>query len=101
MRSFFSFLFSVFVRILLSSSICYISFSSHLQDVCSGGAGNFVCIRVPGHVKPLQLVGALESEQIYIRDISGRFPGFVRVTIGLEMERVAKALIAAYEKLQQ
>ena len=69
--------------------------NTHEWDVYSGGAGNFVCIKVPSHLKPDELVGVLEKENIYIRDISRRFPGYVRITIGLDMDRVGKALIRA------
>ena len=42
---------------------------------------------------------AVESKGIYIRDVGKRFPGYVRVTIGVHMERVAEALIEAVKNI--
>ncbi len=58
--------------------------------VRTGGAGNFVCIEVPG--RTAELCRRLEDYAIYVRDLDARFPGYVRITIGLEMDRVADAL---------
>ncbi len=60
-------------------------------DVRTGGAGNFVCVRVP-EGRTAELCKRLEDDHIYVRDISARFHGYVRITIGLEMDRVAEAL---------
>ncbi len=60
-------------------------------DVRTGGAGNFVCVRVP-EGRTAELCKRLEEDHIYVRDISARFHGYVRITIGLEMERVAEAM---------
>ena len=60
-------------------------------DVRSGGAGNFVCVRVPDG-RTAELCARLEEHAIYVRDIDSRFPGYVRITIGLEMDRVTQAL---------
>jgi histidinol-phosphate aminotransferase len=60
-------------------------------DVRTGGAGNFVCVRVPDG-RAAELCKRLESDHIYVRDISARFAGYIRISIGLEMERVAVAL---------
>ena len=57
----------------------------------AGGAGNFVCVRVP-EGRTAELCKRLEDDHIYVRDISARFHGYVRITIGLEMDRVAEAL---------
>lgn len=56
----------------------------------SGGAGNFVCVRVPNG-KTQEFCAAMETQQIYVRDIAGRFPGYVRITVGLDMQRVVDA----------
>jgi|JI10StandDraft_1071094.scaffolds.fasta_scaffold50116_3 histidinol-phosphate aminotransferase len=63
-------------------------------DVRTGGAGNFVCIRVP-EGRTAELCKRLEDDHIYVRDIASRFPGYVRITIGLEMDRVAAAVHSA------
>ncbi len=60
-------------------------------SVHSGGAGNFVCVWVPDG-RTAELCRRLEDHAIYVRDINARFPGFVRITIGLEMGRVADAI---------
>lgn len=62
--------------------------------VRSGGAGNFVCVQVPDG-RTAELCGRLEDQAIYVRDLNARFPGYVRITVGLEMERVAVALTSA------
>ncbi|MEZ4402815.1 MAG: histidinol-phosphate transaminase [Kofleriaceae bacterium] len=69
-------------------------------DVRSGGAGNFVCVRVPDG-RTAELCQRLEDDHIYVRDISARFPGYVRITIGLEMERVADAVHRALAVMAQ
>ncbi|KAL6073746.1 DUF5664 domain-containing protein [Balamuthia mandrillaris] len=62
----------------------------------SGGGGNFVCVGpVPGG-RTAELCQRLEKESIYVRDISNRFPGFVRITIGLDMSRVVDTLAECY-----
>ncbi len=63
-------------------------------DARSGGAGNFACVRVADG-NTAALCARLEDQAIYVRDISARFPGFVRITIGLDMARVTAAIIAA------
>ncbi|MBK9032835.1 MAG: histidinol-phosphate aminotransferase family protein [Myxococcales bacterium] len=60
-------------------------------DVRTGGAGNFVCVRVPDG-RTGELCKRLEAEHIYVRDIGARFHGYVRITIGLEMDRVVDAV---------
>jgi histidinol-phosphate aminotransferase len=64
----------------------------------SGGAGNFVCLRVPDE-RSADLCRRLEERSIYVRDISGRFPGHVRITIGLEMGRVEEALAEVFAEM--
>ena len=66
---------------------------SHGVDARSGGGGNFICIKAPGG-RTKELCAELEKDAIYVRDISGRFPGYVRVTVGLDMGRVIDAIIA-------
>lgn len=66
--------------------------------VRSGGAGNFVCLQVPGG-RCADLARLLEADGIFVRDISGRFPGYVRITIGVDMTRVADAIVAALAAL--
>lgn len=63
----------------------------------SGGGGNFVCVPAP-RGRTAELAARLEEEAIYVRDIGGRFPGFIRVTIGLEMSRVVEALDRAFRE---
>eukprot|EP01106_Pelomyxa_sp_JSP_P011684 TRINITY_DN3080_c0_g1_i1.p1 TRINITY_DN3080_c0_g1~~TRINITY_DN3080_c0_g1_i1.p1 ORF type:complete len:212 (+),score=76.64 TRINITY_DN3080_c0_g1_i1:31-666(+) len=65
-----------------------------------GGGGNFACVRVPdgGGVTTAALCAALERSAIFVRDINARFPGYVRVTIGLDMTRVVDAILAALGK---
>ena len=60
-------------------------------DVRTGGAGNFVCVRVPDG-RTAELCKRLEDEHIYVRDIGARFHGYIRISIGLDMEPVADAL---------
>lgn len=60
-------------------------------DVRTGGAGNFVCVRVPDG-RTAELCRRLEDDHIYVRDIASRFPGYIRITIGLDMAPVAAAL---------
>jgi histidinol-phosphate aminotransferase len=55
----------------------------------SGGHGNFVCVKTEN---PEQLCTDLEKHNIYIRNIDGRFPGYVRITIGSEITRVLELL---------
>jgi histidinol-phosphate aminotransferase len=57
----------------------------------SGGAGNFVCVHVPDG-RTAELCRRLEDHAIYVRDLGARFPGYVRITVGLEMDRVAGAI---------
>lgn len=68
--------------------------------VQSGGAGNFVCVRVPCG-RTAELCRRLESHDIYVRDLGARFPGYVRITIGLEMDRVAAALGEALAEMDR
>ena len=60
-------------------------------DVRTGGAGNFVCVRVPDG-RTAELCKRLEDDHIYVRDIGARFHGYIRISIGLDMEPVADAL---------
>ncbi len=46
-----------------------------------------------------ELCRRLEEQAIFVRDISVRFPGYVRITIGLEMGRVVDAIAAAFEQM--
>ncbi len=62
--------------------------------VRSGGAGNFVCVHIADG-RTAELCRRLEEHGIYVRDIGARFPGYVRITIGLQMARVAEALETA------
>lgn len=57
-------------------------------EVKSGGYGNFVCVKLPSKFEPKEFVNKLKESSIYVRDISGRFPGFIRITIGIKMEKV-------------
>ena len=59
--------------------------------VRTGGAGNFVCVHVADG-RTGELCRRLEDHAIYVRDLGARFPGYVRITIGLEMDRVVAAL---------
>jgi len=59
--------------------------------VRTGGAGNFVCVYVPDG-RTAELCRRLEEDDIYVRDLGIRFPGHVRVTVGLEMDKVAAAI---------
>jgi histidinol-phosphate aminotransferase len=68
-------------------------------DARSGGAGNFVCIEIPGG-KTKQFCAELEKQSIYVRDISGRFPGYVRITVGLDMSKVVTAVIVAMKHVK-
>lgn len=65
----------------------------------SGGGGNFVCIVVPEGGKAEALCRRLEDGAIYIRNISGRVPNTVRVSIGLDMTRVQEAVISAMKQI--
>ena len=88
----------------------YIKSTNHSRDkfladllsqgvqVQSGGAGNFVCIYVPSG-KTRALCERLEQDAIFVRDIGGRFPNHIRITIGLDMTRVTSALIDSLRTL--
>ena len=67
-------------------------------DVYTGGYGNFVCVRIPKGVNPSEVCDRLKEKSIYVRDISGRLPEFIRITIGLDMVRVVNALIEILKK---
>jgi histidinol-phosphate aminotransferase len=56
-----------------------------------GGGGNFVCLKAPDR-RTAELCARLEEHAIYVRDMDAGFPGHVRITIGLDMERAATAL---------
>ena len=64
----------------------------------SGGGGNFVCILV-AEGKANALCKRLEESAIYIRNISGRVPNTVRVSIGLDMTRVQDAVVSAMKQI--
>jgi histidinol-phosphate aminotransferase len=65
---------------------------------CSGGAGNFVCVYAGSECK--RVCAELEKENIFVRDISARFTGFFRVTIGVtEMQHVERAIVKAMKGL--
>lgn len=66
--------------------------------VCTGGFGNFVCVQIPKNVSPNEVCEKLKNKSIYVRDISARVPEFIRITIGLEMEKVVTALIEILKK---
>ena len=51
--------------------------------------GNFVCVKVPS---PRSICASLEEHEIFVRDISERFPGYIRITIAPDMSRVVDAL---------
>ena len=81
------------------------NFRSHLvqhltqQNVpIIAGGGNFICIQTPSRHSVHTVVKQLEVEHgIFVRDISGRFPGFFRVTIpgtDVQFQRVLHALDA-------
>ena len=61
-------------------------------DAYSGGYGNFVCVKIPKEFTPGDVCEKLKEKSIYVRDISGRLPEFIRITIGLDMIRVLIAL---------
>lgn len=79
------------------------NFVRDLEDrgiaVRSGGAGNFVCVEVP-EGRTAELCRRLEDHGIYVRDLGARFHGYVRITIGLEMERVSEALDQALTEMR-
>ena len=58
-----------------------------------------MCVHVPGKTGPAELCKHLESKAIYVRDISSRFPGYVRITIGLEMSRVTDEIVSGLRKM--
>lgn len=60
---------------------------------CSGGFGNFVCVWV-GEDEGItrKVCEKLKEKDIYVRDIGQRVKGFIRITVGLDMGRVALAL---------
>ncbi|KAH3767751.1 histidinol-phosphate transaminase [Pelomyxa schiedti] len=64
-------------------------------EASNGGGGNFVCIRVPEGTNTQDLCAKLEQQAIFVRDINARFPGYIRITIGLDMSRVEAAIIEA------
>lgn len=59
--------------------------------VRTGGAGNFVCLYLADG-RTAELCRRLEDHSIYVRDLGARFHGHIRITIGLEMDRVADAI---------
>ena len=65
----------------------------------NGGGGNFACVQVP-KVPVSKVCEVLEKQTIYVRDISGRFPGHFRVTICVEMSRVRDAIVEAFRSLE-
>jgi len=67
-------------------------------EACSGGYGNFICVRIPKTQSPKEVCEKLNLKSIYVRDISGRLPEFIRITIGLEMTRVVTALSEILKK---
>lgn len=61
--------------------------------VRTGGAGNFVCLYLADG-RTAELCRRLEAHAIYVRDLGARFPGHVRITIGLDMGKIADAIEA-------
>jgi len=66
--------------------------------VKSGGGGNFVCVKVPENQTQV-ICRKLEEKAIFVRDIHSRFPGFIRISIGLDMTRVSEAIIVAMKEI--
>jgi histidinol-phosphate aminotransferase len=66
--------------------------------VKSGGGGNFVCVGIP-QSKISQVTKKLEEKSIFVRDISARVPGFIRISIGEDMSRVRDALLSLIGEL--
>lgn len=60
--------------------------------VKTGGGGNFVCIELP-EAQISTVCKFLEENCIYIRDVSARLPGIIRISIGEDMSRVRDCLI--------
>ncbi|EER06967.1 Histidinol-phosphate aminotransferase, putative [Perkinsus marinus ATCC 50983] len=61
------------------------------------GGGNFLCVKMPPGVSPVEVVERMTKRDIFLRsDIHGRFPGFIRITAGTmeQMRRVAAELKA-------
>lgn len=71
------------------------SLQSRGVDARSGGHGNFVCVNCGSKERCAALCDGLEQEGIFVRNVSARFPGFVRITIGVtDMKRVEDAVVA-------
>ncbi|KAF4665401.1 histidinol-phosphate transaminase [Perkinsus olseni] len=60
------------------------------------GGGNFLCVKMPPGISPVEVVERMTKRDIFMRDIHGRFPGFIRITAGTmeQMKRVAAELKA-------
>ncbi|KAF4702684.1 histidinol-phosphate transaminase, variant 2 [Perkinsus olseni] len=60
------------------------------------GGGNFLCVKMPPGISPVEVVERMTKRDIFMRDIHGRFPGFIRITAGTmeQMRRVAAELKA-------
>ena len=71
------------------------NFIKDLQElgykVINGGGGNFICIQVEDD-KVNPICEHLEKNLIYIRDVSARLPGVIRISIGENMSRVLECL---------
>jgi histidinol-phosphate aminotransferase len=78
-----------FIKILIENGIM----------VKSGGGGNFVCVKVQEN-QTQEICRKLEEKAIFVRDINSRFPGFIRISIGLDMSRVADAIITAIKEIE-
>jgi len=64
----------------------------------NGGGGNFVCIHIKPESRVKEVIKSLEENTIYVRDISAKNPGIIRVSIGPEMKRVTDLLISLLTK---
>ena len=60
----------------------------------NGGGGNFICIEIEEERIP-KVCKYLEENCIYIRDVSARLPGIIRISIGEDMTRVRECLFAS------
>lgn len=81
-----------------------VSFISDMRSrglsVFNGGGGNFVCLKIPDKICSEDLCKRLEKKAIFVRDIGARFPGYIRITMGLDMVRVADAILGALEDIK-
>jgi len=79
------------------------TFAAELEKVginVQTGHGNFVCVKT---ADPGKLLDLMKKRNIYIRNINGRFPGYVRMTLGTkaQMKRVKLALIESVKIISE